>query len=168
MSGKENLENKDVTKHDNLLEKFKEIEKSIENQKIMIRDKLRSKEKEFQLRKDKIEMEVERKRAVERGGMLKLSKKGPLTRFDSIWEEKEDGECQNPSICTKNTKLNYKYILSILKKHLLYYFIIMTIIETLIIFHHIYITFYNFQCSKNLNLIQYLIALEIITFTFNN
>ena len=140
MSGRENSENKDVTKHDDLMQKFKEIEKSIENEKIMIRDKLRSEEREFQLRKDKIEkieIEVERKRAeiaeklllvdqkiadmqskifkkearnkkvlrtleerigeierasVERGGRLKLLMKCPLTRYDSIGEEKEDGE----------------------------------------------------------------------------
>ena len=50
MSGRTNSEHKDVTKHDDIMEKFKEMEKSIANEKIRIRYKLRFEENEIQLR----------------------------------------------------------------------------------------------------------------------
>ena len=66
MSGRENSENINVTNPDLMMDKFKEIEKSIEKEKKMIRDKQRSEENKIQFRKDKLEkmeMEVKRKRA---------------------------------------------------------------------------------------------------------
>ena len=65
-SGRENSGYTNDSNDDLMMDKFKEIEKCIEKEMTMIRDKQRTEEKEIQLRKDKLEMmemEIERKRA---------------------------------------------------------------------------------------------------------